>query len=222
MSHDRAPVPGGPGTGGPGTADGAAVRRPSAVGAGRRTGWVMTLTGAVGWLASFQLTVDDWRLLRDPAYRPPCNISPVVSCGSVMSSPQGSLFGFPNMLLGLGAFAAVTALGAAVLWGARLHRRLWLALTAGALVGVVFVHWLIGQSLYTLDKLCPYCAVVWVVTIALFWYTALYCLESGIVRVPPGVRAVLRDTHGMLLGAWYGVIVLLVLTRFWPYWSSLL
>ncbi|MPY39094.1 vitamin K epoxide reductase family protein [Streptomyces phyllanthi] len=181
----------------------------------------MVLTGTVGWLASFQLTVDDWRLLRDPAHQPPCNISPVVSCGSVMSSPQGSLFGFPNMLLGLGAFAAVTALGVAVLSGARLHRRLWLGLDAGALVGVVFAHWLIGQSLYELNKLCPYCAAVWGVTIALFWYVTLHCLERGIVPVPRGVLYVVRDTHWMLLGAWYGIIVLLVLTRFWPYWSSL-
>ncbi|MFF3942950.1 vitamin K epoxide reductase family protein [Streptomyces phaeofaciens] len=106
----------------------------------------MVLTGTVGWLASFQLTVDDWRLLRDPTYQPLCNISPVVSCGSVMSSPQGSLLGFPNMLLGLGAFAAVTALGVAVLSGARLHRRLWIALDTGALVGVVFAHWLSASS----------------------------------------------------------------------------
>lgn len=197
-------------------------RHPQPVGASRRTGWVMLLAGVVGWLASFQLTVDDWRLLRDPAYQPPCNISPIVSCGSVMSSPQGSLLGFPNMLLGLGAFAAVTALGIAVLSGARLHRRLWLALDAGALAAVAFVHWLIGQSLYELDKICPYCAVVWVVTIALFWYLTLHCLERGIVPVPRGVLEVVRDTHWMLLGAWYGVIALLVLTRFWPYWSSLL
>lgn len=211
MSHGPALTPAAPST-----------RPPAAVGASRRTGWVMVLTGIVGWLASFQLTVDDWRLLRDPAYQPPCDISPVVSCGSVMSSPQGSLLGFPNMLLGLGAFAAVTALGIAVLCGARLHRRLWLALTAGALVGVVFAHWLIGQSLYELNKLCPYCAVVWIVTIALFWYVTLHCLERGIVPVPRGVLHVVRDTHWMLLGAWYGVIALLVLTRFWPYWSSLL
>ncbi|MDX3524918.1 vitamin K epoxide reductase family protein [Streptomyces sp. ID05-39B] len=198
------------------------TRLPSTVGGSRRTGWVMVLTGTVGWLASFQLTVDDWRMLRDPSYRPPCDVSPVVSCGSVMSSPQGSLFGFPNMLLGLGAFAAVTALGVAVLTGARLHRRLWLSLTAGALVGVVFVHWLIGQSLYTLDKLCPYCAAVWAMTITLFWYAALHCLERGLLPAPRGLLLLLRDTHWMLLGAWYGVIVLLVLTRFWPYWSSLL
>ncbi|MFJ8112061.1 vitamin K epoxide reductase family protein [Streptomyces sp. NPDC096132] len=93
--------------------------RPHAVGASRRTGCVMVLPGILGWLASFRLTVDDRRLLRDPAYQPPCNISPVVSCGSVMSSPQGGLFGFPNMLLGLGPVADVTTLGVAVLSGAR-------------------------------------------------------------------------------------------------------
>ena len=202
--------------------DATGTRRTQTVAASRRTGLVMLVTGVVGWLASFQLTVDDWRLLRDPTYRPPCNISPVVSCGSVMSSPQGRVFGFPNMLLGLGAFAAVTVLGAAVLGGARLHRRLWLALEAGALAGVVLAHWLIGQSLYRLNKLCPYCAVVWVVTIALFWYVTMHCLERGIVRVPRGVLVVLQDTHGMLLAGWYGVIALLVLTRFWTYWSSLL
>ncbi|MEU6277100.1 vitamin K epoxide reductase family protein [Streptomyces populi] len=193
-----------------------------AVGAGRRTGLVMLLTGVAGWLASFRLTVDDWRLLRDPGYQPPCNISPVVSCGSVMSSAQGSLFGFPNMLLGLAAFAAVAVLGLAVLTGARLHRGLWLALDAGALAGVVFVHWLMTQSLYELNKICPYCAGVWITTIALFWYVTLHCLERGILPAPRRVLLVLQDTHWMLLGAWYGVIALLVLTRFWPYWSSLL
>ncbi|MFE8011700.1 vitamin K epoxide reductase family protein [Streptomyces antibioticus] len=212
MSHGPALAP-------DGTTD---ARRPRAAGASRRTGWAMVLTGAVGWLASFQLTVDDWRLLRDPGYRPACNLSPVVSCGSVMSSPQGSVLGFPNMLLGLGAFAAVTALGVTVLCGARLPRRLWLALDAGALAGVVFAHWLIGQSLYELNKLCPYCAVVWIVTIGLFWYVTLHCLEQGVVPAPRGVLDVLRDTHWMLLVTWYALIALLVLTRFWPYWSSLL
>ncbi|MEU2180603.1 vitamin K epoxide reductase family protein [Streptomyces thermolilacinus] len=205
MSHGTTPAP-----------DATPVRRRSASGTSRRTGWVMVLTGTVGWLASFQLAVDGWRLLKDPAYQPPCDISPVVSCGSVMSSPQGDLFGFPNTLLGLGAFAAVSALGVAVLAGARLHRRLWLALDAAALGGVVFAHWLIVQSLYELHQLCPYCVVVWAVTIALFWYLTLHCLERGILPAPRGVMDFVRDTHRMLLGAWYGVITLLVLTRFWP------
>lgn len=191
-------------------------------GTGRRAGWAMLVTGIIGWLASFQLTLDDWRTLQDPSYVPACNLSPVVSCGSVMSSPQGSLFGFPNMLVGLGAFAAVAALGVAVLSGARLHHRLWLTLVAGAFAGVVFVHWLIVQSLYELNKLCPYCVVVWIVTIALFWFLTLHCMEQGVLRLPRGVHDIVRDTHWMLLAAWYAVIALLVLTRFWDYWSSLL
>ncbi|MGW4560844.1 vitamin K epoxide reductase family protein [Streptomyces sp. NPDC004561] len=204
------------------TPDATTARHGRGPGASRGTGLVMLLTGVVGWFASFQLAVDDWRMLKDPAYRPPCNISPVISCGSVMSSPEGSAFGFPNMLLGLGAFAAVAVLGAALLTGTRLHRRLWLALGAGTLAGVVFVHWLIVQSLYELNRICPYCAVVWVVTIALFWCVALQCVHHGIVPVPHGALRLLRDTHWLLLGGWYGVLALLVLTRFWPYWSSLL
>ena len=43
----------------------------------------------------------------------------------------------------------------------------WVGLAAGTLLGAVFVHWLIFQSLYLIGALCPYCMVVWVVTIPL-------------------------------------------------------
>ncbi|MEU0218882.1 hypothetical protein ABZ281_28980 [Streptomyces sp. NPDC006265] len=59
MSHEPALVP-----------VATATRRPHTVAASPRTGWVLALTGTVGWLASFQLTVDDWRRLRDPTYQP--------------------------------------------------------------------------------------------------------------------------------------------------------
>ncbi|MFD0317870.1 vitamin K epoxide reductase family protein [Streptomyces flavalbus] len=191
------------------------MRAPGAAGPGRRVGWLMTVTGLIGWLASLRLTIDDWRVLRDPAYHPSCDINPVIGCGTAMASPQGNLLGFPNMLLGLAAFAVVAALGVAVVTGSRLHRALWLALNAGALAGVVFVHWLIWQSLYSLNRLCPYCALVWVVTIALFWYLTLFNFRDR-------VGAVVRESHWLILAGWYGVIVVLVGTRFWTYWSSLL
>ncbi|MFF8945756.1 vitamin K epoxide reductase family protein [Streptomyces sp. NPDC014864] len=104
--------------------------------------------------------------------------------------------------------------------GARLHRRLWWALDAGTPAGAVFVHWLLGQSLYELNKLCPYCVVVRAVTIALFWAVTLHCLHHGVLPVPRGVLTFVRDTHWMLLGGWYAVPALLVLTRFRPYWSG--
>ncbi|WP_159054762.1 hypothetical protein [Streptomyces dysideae] len=41
------------------------ARRTSAVGASRRTSLVMLRAAIVGWLASFQLTVDDWHGIPD-------------------------------------------------------------------------------------------------------------------------------------------------------------
>lgn len=184
----------------------------------RPLGWLLTIAGAIGWLASFQLTVDHWRVLQDPSFVPACSINSVVSCGSVMESAQGSLFGFPNMLLGLGGFAAVAALGTALLAGARFHRLLWLALEGGTLIGVLFTHWLVYESLYSLGTLCPYCMVVWVVTIALFWYTTLHVLTSGKLGVPARLRPVVRTAAELpllILLVWYAVIGLLTVTRFW-------
>lgn len=60
-----------------------------------------------------------------------------------------------------------------------LRRWFWLGLQAGTTAAVVFIHWSIFQSLYRIDALCPYCMVVWVVTIPLFWYTTLHNLRAG-------------------------------------------
>src|SRR5690606_20522285 len=82
------------------------VAEPAAVDArlGRLVGWVMTVTGVVGALAAFVLTVEKMHLLRDPSYVPTCSINPVLSCGSIMASDQAEAFGFPNPLLGLALF----------------------------------------------------------------------------------------------------------------------
>ncbi|GGT07237.1 hypothetical protein GCM10010271_07070 [Streptomyces kurssanovii] len=78
----------------------------SAATGGRGTGLLMVVIGVMGWPASFQLTVEDWQVLKNPGYQPRCNISPVVGCGSVISSRQGNIFGFPIMLLGWGTSQA--------------------------------------------------------------------------------------------------------------------
>lgn len=49
---------------------------------------------------------------------------------------------------------------------------------------------------------------------------AEHCVEQGWVPVPRGVLTVVRDTHWMLLAAWYRKIALLAPTRSRTYWSS--
>ncbi|MEV7777489.1 vitamin K epoxide reductase family protein [Kitasatospora sp. NPDC088351] len=195
------------------------------IGAGRVYSLFLLIGGLIGLAASAVLTFDKLRILENPSYIPSCNINPVISCGSVMRTEQAEVFGFPNPLLGLAAFGALTAIGAGLLAGAAYRRWFWLGLHAGTLLGVFFVHWLIDQALYRIGALCPYCMVVWATVIPLFWYTTLHNLRTGVIPVGPRLRPVVREAaryHWALPVLWAAVIALLILNRFWYYWSTLL
>lgn len=187
--------------------------------------WLLALCGIIGFFASFILTVEKIELIKDPSFIPSCNLSPIVSCGSVMKTPQAEAFGFTNSLMGIGGFAIVATIGMALLAGARFKRWFWLGLGAGALFGVVFIHWLFSQSVYVIGALCPYCMVVWAVTIPIFWYTTLYNLREGHIKLPHalhGVVSVLQKYHVTVLYLWYLAIIIAILIQFWSYWSSLI
>lgn len=73
--------------------------------------WWVLIGGVIGLFASMTLTVEKVRILLDPIYVPSCNVNPIVSCGSVMTTPQASLLGFPNPLLGIAGFTVVVVTG---------------------------------------------------------------------------------------------------------------
>ncbi|AUS78411.1 vitamin K epoxide reductase [Actinoalloteichus sp. AHMU CJ021] len=187
----------------------------------RGLGWLLTVGGFLGFLASFVLMVERIELLKDPLYIPSCSLDAVLSCGSVMTTPQAALFGFPNPLIGVAAFPAVVTVGAAVLAGARLPRWFWLGLQLGATLGTVFVHWLMFQSFFNISALCPYCMVVWAVTVPIFWYTTTHNIERGHLRLGGFGRALVAY-RGPVLAAWALSVVGLVVAVFWTHWSQLL
>ncbi|GAA1585410.1 vitamin K epoxide reductase family protein [Kribbella hippodromi] len=181
----------------------------------RALAWLLLLGGTAGLIAAGVLTVEKIALLRDPAYVPSCSINPVLSCGSVMSTDQAEAFGVPNPLLGIAGFAIVATVGAALLAGAQFRRWFWLGLQTGVTFGVVFVHWLIFQSLYRIGALCPYCMGVWAVTIPIFWYVTLHNLRT--TRIGQGAARV----HSVVLTCWAAVVIGLITARFWSYWTTL-
>ncbi|WP_412523778.1 vitamin K epoxide reductase family protein [Brachybacterium sp. GU-2] len=188
-------------------------------------GLLFTITGGIGLVMAVVLLVEKIALIEDPAYVPSCSLNPVLSCGSVMSTPQASAFGIPNPILGIAGFSAVLALGTAFLAGARMARWMSVVIQVGVTFAMLFVHWLIGQSLYEIGALCPYCMVVWAVTIPLFWFTTLHHLR----RWTRGAAPVTRRTVSLLiefrlpvLVAWYLVILSLIAMGFWDYWSTVL
>lgn len=145
----------------------------------RMLGWFLPFAGAVGWYAAFALAADKVQLLVDPASELACNVSLLVQCGANLESWQGSVFGFPNPLIGIVGWAAVFTVGCLVLTGIRLPRWFWIAFTVGVAGALVFVAWLIGQSIFVLGTLCPWCMVTWAVTIPLFWTVMLHGARDG-------------------------------------------
>ncbi|QIV85089.1 vitamin K epoxide reductase family protein [Mycolicibacterium frederiksbergense] len=186
------------------------MRRSSAIG--------VLVAGVLGLAAAATLTVEKIEILIDPSYIPSCSLNPVLSCGSVMTTPQASVFGFPNSLLGIIAFTVVLVTGVLTVARVNLPRWYWAALAVGTALGVVFVHWLIFQSLYRIGALCPYCMVVWAVTVPLLVIVASIALRAD---TGTGVAGVIYQWRWSLVALWFTAVLLLILVRFWNYWSTL-
>jgi len=184
--------------------------------------WWVLIAGVIGFVASMTLTVEKIDLLLNPSYVPSCNINPIVSCGSVMVTPQASVLGFPNPLLGLVGFTVVIVTGVLAVTKVPLPQWYWAGLTVGVLIGTVFVHWLIFQSLYRIGALCPYCMVVWAVTISLLVVVASIAFRPALQRRESGAARVLYHWRWSIAILWFTAVFLLIMVRFWNYWSTLL
>lgn len=177
------------------------------------------LFGAVGWLAAFLLTLERIRVAGNPDATLLCDISPFLSCKSVMLSEQASLLGFPNPLIGLAAFAAPVFVGFALLAGATFQKWFWALYQVGITFGMAFVIWLFVQSVYDIGALCIYCMVAWTAMIPLFWSTTGFTLKNGVFgEKPKRVGSVMFEWSWSFTLFTYLAFVLGIVIQFFDYW----
>lgn len=169
----------------------------------------LIIAGIIGFAAAFALTLDKLHLLEDKNAQLSCNFSVLIGCATNLTSPQGSILGFPNPLIGLFAWTVVLTIGVAILAGARFARWFWVGLNLGMLAAIVFVIWLIGQSIFVLDVLCPWCMVTWAVTIPAFLTVTLYNVRLGNL---PGTASVRRAAEAAY--SWLFVITIVCYIAF--------
>ena len=160
---------------------------------------LLLIGGTIGWIAAFALTLEKFQLLESPDAALSCDYSVLVQCGANLASWQGSVFGFPNPILGLTGWVAPIVVGAALLARARFDRWFWLLFNLGIAAAMAFVIWLISQSIFVLGTLCPWCMVTWAVTIPVFWAVTLRNLAAGTIPVPVSVRRAARTLNGWIV-----------------------
>ncbi len=182
--------------------------------------WILIIGGIIGLLCAAVIMYEKIELLKNPAYTAPCDLNPVISCGSVMKSHQASAFGFPNPFIGLAAFPVLITSGVVMLMGAKIKRWYALGLHTGAFLGVLFVHWLFYAAVYDINALCPWCMIVWAVTITTFVYMTVYNIQQGFITLPGKLAAFITKHHLDILLVWLLILFVLIMKHFWYYYGK--
>ncbi|MEY3846324.1 MAG: hypothetical protein RJA66_591 [Actinomycetota bacterium] len=191
---------------------------------GKRFAWTLILSGILGWIAAFTLTLERIHVATNPDATLSCDLNPFISCKSVMLTEQARLLGFPNPLIGLAAFVFPIAVGAAILAGAKFALWFWRIFATGITMGFLFVLWLWVQSTFVINVLCPYCMVAWVAMVPLFWTVILFLIREGVIDSPIRLAGFFdRAYERVWLWALATdlLIATIIIVRFWSYWPAL-
>lgn len=184
------------------------------------TVWVTMLLASIASLvASFVLAIDALTLAKDPNADLGCNINVVISCGTVGTSWQASLLGFPNAFLGLVFEPAVITLAVASLGRVRFPR--WFMFSAQLIytIALLFAYWLFEQAMFVIGALCPWCLLVTLATTLVFFEMTYVNIRDDNLYLPRRVQALLiglvrSNLDIILVIAWLLVLVLAVVLKY--------
>jgi uncharacterized membrane protein len=181
----------------------------------------MLVSALISLTASFVLSVDAVVLAADPRAALSCNINAVLSCGTVATSWQASVLGFPNAFLGLAAEPVVITIAVAGLGGVRFPRWFMLAAQVVYTLGLVFAYWLFFQAYSVIGALCPWCLLVTLSTTLVFTSLTHLNIRDGNLYLPERAgraarRFVAAGLDALLVGVWLTAILTLVVTKYVP------
>lgn len=185
----------------------------------KRVFGTMLIAGIIALAASFVLTLEKFHLYENPDAILSCSFNVVLNCSTVMQTWQSSLFGFPNMIIGLMAFAVVITVAVVGLTGIKMPRWFLVATQIGYLLGAIFAYWLFFQSMYAIQVLCPWCLVVTVTTTLIFSSMLHYNLKQNTFNLPKKADKKVQQFlsggyHQLVVAGWLALMVALVFIKF--------
>lgn len=177
---------------------------------------IFSLTGLS---ASFVLTVEILYVLRAPGAHLICSLNSVISCVSVMKTPQAEIFGFPNSLLGIVGYSLMLAVGVFMLFHKNLNKVIILLANLGALVAFLFSYWLLYNSVYVINALCIFCIISCISATNIFIALTLYDLKENNFSLKSKInekvdRFLKKGWYVPIIVLWYVLVAALILMRF--------
>lgn len=188
-------------------------------------GIYLIVLSVIGLLAAYDLSIEKIKKLEDPSYVLSCDINPFFSCGNVMEFPQSQVFGFPNQFIGVAAYIFPLLLGVLMVTKARIPGWVMVGLNIGLLGGMALLAFLYYSSIYVIGIGCPWCIIVWTVTVPMFCTTTGYNVLAGNFgrHLRDNVTVQVFAKNSLVIG----IVIMLVVyativAHFWTFFSSLL
>ena len=178
----------------------------------RRTSLEMIVSGFIGLVTSFVLSIEAWQLAADSSTRFGCDVSAVLSCSTVAQTWQARILGFPNAFLGIFFEAVVLAISVGIAAGVRFPR--WYMACTNLLytVALFFAFWLFSQSYFIIQVLCPWCLLITLTTTLVFGGITRINIRDCVIPAPESVRRIVAQ--GLDWALWglivFGVLAMVV------------
>ncbi len=148
---------------------------------------VILVTALLGLLASFELSIDAFKLAQDPNVSLNCSINAVLNCATVANSKYAELFGFPNSFIGLIGETVFVVIAVAYLMGSKFTKNFMFGAQFAAFFALVFAFSLFGISSFIIQVLCPWCMLVFFSTIIMFAAVTRYNIRENNLFLPKKV-----------------------------------
>lgn len=188
----------------------------------RSNKWIfgtMLVFGLTALSAAFILSVEKIHLLENPQTILSCTFNLVLDCSKVMETWQSRVFGFPNMFIGLMAYAIIVCIAILGLSGTKFPRWFLIAGNIGYLLGTIFAYWLFFNSVYIIEILCPWCLIVTFSTTLILASMTNYNLRENTFGLSKKVNAKVqnflkKDGHKLIVASWLVLMGILVYLKF--------
>ncbi len=179
----------------------------------------MLAFGIVGLIASFVLAVEEFHLLKNPDAILSCSFNLVLNCAIVMKTWQATVFGFPNMFVGLIGFPIVITIALLGLSNVKFPRWFLIGAEIGIAFWTLFAYWLFFNSVYAIQVLCPWCLVVTFSMTILLATITRYNVMHDTFDIPKKANKQLKqlfekDFDKLFVASWIVLLIMLVIIKF--------
>jgi len=184
--------------------------------------WIFTsmLVGAaLSLLAAFVLSVESFHLAKNPDTSLSCSINVVLNCATVAKHPSAEMFGFPNSYFGMIAEPIVITVAIAGLAGIRFPRKFMFAAQIGYTLGLLYALYLLSISYFVIQALCPWCLLVTLTTILVWFAITRYNIRQDNLFLPRNIQKrlkgfIMKDYDKLVMSSLIVAIVAAIVVKY--------